>query len=100
MSFVPAITLSQALTDPQLFGEICAAPSFWTWRTVAKVVDGGTLTEPREIVGSTTPNPFHCDVGSDVGRVSGIRAHKTKKPMMATTANPRNAIALPKWSLK
>ena len=56
MSFVPAITLSQALTDPQLFGEICAAPSFWTWRTVAKVVDGEALTEPREIIGSTTPN--------------------------------------------
>ena len=52
-------------------------------------------TGRRQLRGAS-PNPFHCDVGSDVGRVSGIRAHKTKKPMMATTANPRSAIALPK----
>jgi len=49
MSFVPSITLSQAMTDPQLFGDVFAAPSFWTWRTVAKVVDGEELVEPREI---------------------------------------------------
>jgi hypothetical protein len=49
VSFVPYITLSQTMTDPQLFGDVFAAPSFWTWRTVAKVVDGEALVEPREI---------------------------------------------------
>jgi hypothetical protein len=28
----PAITLSQALSDPDLFGTVFSAPSFWTWR--------------------------------------------------------------------
>ena len=45
----PAITLSQALTDLALFGKTFASPSFWTWRTVAKLIDGLPLTEPREI---------------------------------------------------
>jgi hypothetical protein len=45
----PLITLSRALTDPALFGGTFAAPSFWTWRTLAKVIDGEPLTEPREI---------------------------------------------------
>ena len=45
----PAITLSQALTDPALFGKTFASPSFWTWRTVAKLIDGLPLSEPREI---------------------------------------------------
>ena len=45
----PAITLSQALTDLALFGKTFASPSFWTWRTVAKLIDGLPLSEPREI---------------------------------------------------
>jgi hypothetical protein len=45
----PLITLSRALSDPALFGGTFAAPSFWTWRTLAKVIDGIALTEPREI---------------------------------------------------
>jgi hypothetical protein len=45
----PAITLSRALTDPALFGGTFAAPSFWTWRVVAKLIDGLPLTERREI---------------------------------------------------
>jgi hypothetical protein len=45
----PLITLSRALTDPALFGSTFAAPSFWTWRVVAKLIDGMTLTEPREV---------------------------------------------------
>jgi hypothetical protein len=47
--FKPLITLSRAMTDPDLFGGTFAAPSFWTWRTVAKVIDGIPLTEKREI---------------------------------------------------
>ena len=46
MTFVPAITLTEALSDPALFG---GTPSFWTWRTVAKLIDGLPLTEDREI---------------------------------------------------
>ncbi len=45
----PAITLSQALINPDLFGGTFAAPSFWTWRTIGKLIDGIALTEPREI---------------------------------------------------
>jgi hypothetical protein len=45
----PAIALSRALTDPALFGKTFSSPSFWTWRTVAKLIDGIPLTEPREV---------------------------------------------------
>jgi hypothetical protein len=45
----PATTLSDALTDKTLFGGTFKGPSFWTWRTVAKLIDGIPLTEPREI---------------------------------------------------
>jgi hypothetical protein len=45
----PLISLSRALTDPALFGKTFAAPSFWTWRVVAKLIDGAPLTEPREV---------------------------------------------------
>jgi hypothetical protein len=43
------ITLTEALVNPALFGSTFAAPSFWTWRTVAKLIDGIPLTEHREI---------------------------------------------------
>jgi hypothetical protein len=49
MTFTPSITLSQSLLEPTLFGNVFAAPSFWPWRTLAKVIDGLPLTEPREI---------------------------------------------------
>src|SRR5262245_57988871 len=45
----PDITLTHALTDPSLFGKVFASPSFWTWKVVAKLIDGIPLTEPREI---------------------------------------------------
>jgi hypothetical protein len=45
----PLISLSRALTDPRLFGSTFGAPSFWTWRTLAKLIDGEELREPREI---------------------------------------------------
>jgi hypothetical protein len=48
-AFAPRVSLSEALLDPALFGSTFAAPSFWTWRTVAKLIDGIPLTEPREI---------------------------------------------------
>jgi hypothetical protein len=37
------------MADPHLFGSVFASPSFWTWRTLAKLIDGAPLTEPREI---------------------------------------------------
>jgi hypothetical protein len=45
----PDITLSQSLNDPALFGNVFGSPSFWTWRTLAKLIDGLPLTERREI---------------------------------------------------
>jgi hypothetical protein len=44
----PAVTLSRALSDLKLFGGTFSASSFWTWRVVAKVIDGLPLTEQRE----------------------------------------------------
>jgi hypothetical protein len=46
---VPDITLSRALTDAGLFGHVFAAPSFWPWRVVAKIIDGLPLVEQREV---------------------------------------------------
>ncbi len=45
----PLISLTAALTDPNYFGATFSAPSFWTWRTVAKLIDGLPLSEPREV---------------------------------------------------
>jgi hypothetical protein len=48
-AFKPAISLTDAMTDPALFGSVFSAPSFWTWKTVAKLIDGIPLSEPREV---------------------------------------------------
>jgi hypothetical protein len=48
-AFTPKITLTTALTDPNLFGKTFSPQSFWTWRTLGKVIDGIPLTEQREI---------------------------------------------------
>jgi hypothetical protein len=47
--FRPDVSLSRALTEPSLFGKTFSAHSFWTWKVVAKLIDGLQLTEPREI---------------------------------------------------
>jgi hypothetical protein len=48
-AFAPDISLSRSLVEPKLFGSIFAAPSFWTWRTVGKLIDGVDLVERREL---------------------------------------------------
>jgi hypothetical protein len=45
----PAVLLTQALTDVDLFGGTFAAESFWPWRALARLLDGLPLTEAREI---------------------------------------------------
>ena len=45
----PLISLSEAINDVTLLGGPFTAASFWTWRVVAKLIDGVRLTEPREI---------------------------------------------------
>ncbi len=45
----PIIALTSAMNDDALFGETFSAASFWTWKVVAKLIDGEPLTEPREI---------------------------------------------------
>jgi hypothetical protein len=47
--FRPAVSLLTAMEDEALFGKTFAGESFWTWRTVAKLIDGVPLTEDREI---------------------------------------------------
>jgi hypothetical protein len=39
------ITLAEAMRDPKLLGETFAAPSFWPWHAVAKVVSGEPLDD-------------------------------------------------------
>jgi hypothetical protein len=45
----PIITLTQAITDVDLLGGPFVSPSFWTWKVIAKLIDGLPLVEPREI---------------------------------------------------
>ncbi len=45
----PLISLSEAMCDRHLLGEAFLSSSFWTWKTVAKVLDGEPLREPAEI---------------------------------------------------
>ena len=45
----PAITLTEAISDTDLLGGPFTSPTFWTWKTVAKLIDGLPLTEPREV---------------------------------------------------
>jgi hypothetical protein len=81
--FEPTITLSSALTSPQLFGKIFAATSFWTWRVVAKLIDGLPLTEPREIAlfEQCTGRPYNRQAPRAVRRLiilAGRRAGKDR----------------------
>jgi hypothetical protein len=48
-AFAPDITLTRALAESSLLGATFSAHSFWTWKVVAKLIDGLPLTEPREI---------------------------------------------------
>lgn len=43
----PLVTLAQAMRDPELFGSTFAAPSFWPWHAVAKII-GGEPLDSRE----------------------------------------------------
>ena len=47
-NFKPRISLTDAMVDPRLFGDTFRQSTFWTWRTVAKLIDGLPLTESRE----------------------------------------------------
>ncbi len=49
MTFEPDITLSAALADPALLGAPFSSSSFWTWKVIAKLIDGLPLVEQREI---------------------------------------------------
>ncbi|MGA8651933.1 MAG: hypothetical protein WB677_15195 [Xanthobacteraceae bacterium] len=46
---IPLISLSRALFDTRLLGGPFQSQSFWTWKTVAKLIDGEPLREQREI---------------------------------------------------
>ena len=45
---IPLISLSRALCDVNLLGAPFQVPSFWPWKTLAKVIDGEPLREQRE----------------------------------------------------
>ena len=65
------VTLTESMTNPALFGSTFAAPSFWTWRTVAKLIDGIPLTEHREIgCSSNAPSGSTAHARQPVRRLS------------------------------
>jgi hypothetical protein len=45
----PDIGLLQAMSDDELMGTTFSAASYWTWKVVAKLIDGIPLTERREV---------------------------------------------------
>jgi hypothetical protein len=45
----PKVTLTEAINNLALLGKPFKSPTFWTWKVVAKLIDGIPLTEPREI---------------------------------------------------
>jgi hypothetical protein len=45
----PRIELTRAMTDIALFGNVFVSPTYWTWKVIAKLIDGLPLTERREI---------------------------------------------------
>jgi hypothetical protein len=83
-AFAPDITLSRALAEPALFGGVFATPSFWTWRTLAKLIDGLPLSEPRELAlseqctGRTQPNRHERRVLRRFIVLAGRRAGKDR----------------------
>ena len=54
----PLITLSHALSDVNLLGKPFQSPSFWTWKTVAKVIDGAPARAARVGPVSGKHRPF------------------------------------------
>lgn len=83
MTFTPAITLTQCMRDPQIFGKVFGSPSFWTWKVVAKLIDGIPLTEQREIelFELCTGRKYDCFSKSKVSRLiilAGRRAGKDR----------------------
>jgi hypothetical protein len=54
----PVVTLTEAMTRPDLFGGTFAGPTFWTWRTVAKLIDGIPLTDGRYRLRARIPTPW------------------------------------------
>lgn len=68
--FQPDIGLLASMNDPQLFGPTFEADSFWTWKTVAKIIDGIALTEKREIAlfEEATGRPYNRQARRDVQR--------------------------------
>jgi hypothetical protein len=63
------------------------APSFWTWKTVAKLIDGVTLSEPREIelfkqcTGPTLPTKPVKRLIVLVGRRGGKKRGRQSRPL-------------------
>ena len=48
-AFTPDILLTRSMLSPELFADVFSSASVWTWRTVAKLIDGIPLTEQREV---------------------------------------------------
>jgi hypothetical protein len=44
-----SVSLTQAMSDPVLFGQVFGPSTFWPWKVVAKLIDGLPLTESHEI---------------------------------------------------
>jgi hypothetical protein len=76
----PIVTLSQALADRELFGEVFAEPSYWTWKTVAKVIDGAPLDEREAVLFRECTGRTRLPVGPvrDIINLTGRRGGKDR----------------------
>jgi hypothetical protein len=73
----PDITLTKALTSPELFGATFAAPSFWTWRVIGKLIDGIPLTEPSRDRAIQTMHRTH-DIADQAGALDHLAGGTTR----------------------
>jgi hypothetical protein len=55
MSIVRHASLYEAMTDPAILGRYFSSKSWFGWRTLAKAIDGETLTLTKP--SSFTPSP-------------------------------------------
>jgi hypothetical protein len=92
----PRVSLAQAMCDPKLFGRTFAAPSFWPWHAVAKVL-GGEPLDSRE-----AELFFQCTGRSrlptkPVGRIFLLVGRRGGKDRFASAAATHQAALAADW---
>ena len=93
----PLTTLSQAMRDPELFGSVFAAESYWPWHAVGKLLSGETL-DARET------ELFHACTGRSrvptqpVRRLILLAGRRAGKDRFASAVAVHQAALVADWS--